>query len=59
MEDKDLAIAKLAYKQISEVIQQWEATGVIVCCWDGCIRVDGVLFHDHELEDFPQGKLEL
>lgn len=46
-----LAIAKLAYKEISEVIERLEATEIIHAHWDECITVDEELFHGHQLRD--------
>jgi hypothetical protein len=48
--EKRLAIAKLAYLQISRAIDELEATGLIHAHWDECISVDGELFHGHELK---------
>ena len=50
------AIAKLAYKEISEVIRKWESMGdykylPFNCHWDGCITVDDELFHSRQLEE--------
>lgn len=49
--EKKLAIAKLAYLQISRVIDELEATGFISAHWDECISVDGILFLDEELKN--------
>lgn len=48
---KRLAIAKLAYLQISRAIDELEATGIINGHWDGCISVDGELFDSPELKE--------
>ena len=48
------AIARLAYEEISAVINKWESLGnygdLHFCAhWDGCITVDDELFHERQI----------
>lgn len=45
-------IAKIAYKQISEVVEQWEKNQTdlpISIHWDGCITVGNEFFTEMQL----------
>lgn len=48
-------IAKLAYKEISSVIEKWQSQNDygfgIYAHWDGCITVNEELFHDWQLRE--------
>ncbi len=51
------AIARLAYKEIREVMDKWESLGEygylpLMCHWDECITVDDTLFHGHQLRSY-------
>lgn len=46
-----LKIAKMAYKEIMEVISKYESTGFIHLNWDECITVDDELFLMRDLRD--------
>lgn len=51
-----LAMARIAYKEIMEVIDKWENlnkynTMYFSFHWDGCITVDDELFHEHQLRE--------
>lgn len=41
---KKLDIARKAYKEIKEVIDKWESTGIVQGCWDECLWVDDEFF---------------
>lgn len=49
--EEKLALARLCYKKISEVIQECEALGATQCCWDRCIGVDDEFFTERLLEE--------
>lgn len=48
-----LYIARLAYKEVKAVMDKYEnsLTCHVSFCWDGCIRVDDELFHEHQLRE--------
>ena len=50
-----LYVARMAYKEIKQVIDKWEKSeqypNLIYACWDECISVDDELFHHWELKD--------
>ncbi len=47
--EDNLMIARLAYKEIKEVIDKWEIDCGVMCHWDECIIVDGDGFNYLEL----------
>lgn len=51
IDDVILAVAKMAYNEIMDVIEKWEgmSNGKICCHWDECITVDGQLFQRRQL----------
>lgn len=53
-----LAIAKIAYRQIKDVIDQWESgyDNPIKIDWEGCITIDHEFFDDFELEDHEEAE---
>jgi methionine salvage enolase-phosphatase E1 len=47
-----LAIARLSYKDIKEVVDKWQASNLeIYAYWDGKIEVDGEMFQEYQLRD--------
>lgn len=51
-QDIKLAAARMAYREIMDVIEKWESMGdgmVFRCHWDECISVKGELFQRSEL----------
>ncbi len=52
IDDVVLAVARMAYREIIDVIEKWEnmGDGTKICChWDECITIDGELFQRREL----------
>lgn len=51
--NKNLLIARLAYRDIKRVIDEWEISSGfdLNVHWNGIIVVDGDVFHPHQLDD--------
>lgn len=50
--EQKLRIARMAYKEIKEAIENWEDSyGIVRCHWDGCISVDDEFFQERELKE--------
>jgi hypothetical protein len=51
---KKLVIAKFAYKQINEIMENIEISSgydVEFCEWDHCLRISGDLFNSDEMTE--------
>jgi hypothetical protein len=50
------AIAKIAYKQVMAVMDQWYSSYDLQISfhWDGCITIDDEFFHEYQLREHEE-----